>query len=143
MTEERRRLGYEPCFDIDYKFGEQGELFVTKIIESLGTGRVEVKNDARFSDTGNVYVECQCLRRGKWHPSGIATTDAEFWVFVLANDTTCVAVTTEYLKSASRAVWQNNPDRRKECPRGSHPTRGVAMSVMWLLRNATRVEVAS
>lgn len=142
MTEDRRQDGYEPRFDIDYEFGKQGELFVTRIIDALGTHRVEVKNDARFAVTGNVYVECFCQRRGKFRPSGIATTEAEFWVFVL-NDVACVAVTTAYLKDACRAVWRNNPSRRKKCDRGSHPTKGVAMSVMWLLQNGTQIGAAS
>jgi len=141
MTADRNSDGYEPRFDVDYEYGKQGELFVSKIMDSLGTDRIEVKRDARYADTGNVYVEFSCLRRGKWRPSGIATTEAEFWVFVLS-DSACVAVTTAYLLDASRAAWKNNPKRRKEQQRGSHPTKGVVLEVAWLLQNGARIENA-
>lgn len=38
---------------------------------------IEVKEDVRTKDTGNVVIECES--RGK--PSGIMTTTAQFWVF--------------------------------------------------------------
>lgn len=38
---------------------------------------IEVKEDVRTKDTGNVVIECES--RGK--PSGIKTTKALFWVF--------------------------------------------------------------
>lgn len=38
---------------------------------------IEVKEDVRTKDTGNVVIECES--RGK--PSGIMTTNADFWVF--------------------------------------------------------------
>lgn len=40
---------------------------------------IEVKEDVRVMDTGNVVIECES--RGK--PSGIMTTTADFWVFRL------------------------------------------------------------
>lgn len=40
---------------------------------------IEVKEDVRTKDTGNVVIECES--RGK--PSGIMTTQADFWVFRL------------------------------------------------------------
>lgn len=52
--------------DIHFKCGERDVL-------------VEVKEDVRASDTGNVVIECES--RGK--PSGIRTTKADFWVFVI------------------------------------------------------------
>lgn len=43
---------------------------------------IEVKEDVRSSDTGNIVIECQS--RGK--PSGIHTTQADFWVFRVHQD---------------------------------------------------------
>lgn len=44
---------------------------------------IEVKEDVRTKDTGNVVIECES--RGK--PSGIRTTKADFWVFRVHTDT--------------------------------------------------------
>ena len=139
---DRRNPAYEPRFDIDYKFGEQAELWVSDIVASLNTDRVEVKHDARFADTGNVYVETLCLRRGKYRPSGISTTKAEVWVFVLEAGTSCVVVSTETLKRACRTLW-NDPRKHVECSRGSHPTKGLRVPLLWLLQNGARTREAA
>ena len=49
------------------------------IVASVGGKEVtiEVKEDVRTKDTGNVVIECES--RGK--PSGIMTSKADFWVF--------------------------------------------------------------
>jgi len=49
------------------------------IVASIGdkTVTIEVKEDVRTKDTGNVVIECES--RGK--PSGIMTSKADFWVF--------------------------------------------------------------
>jgi hypothetical protein len=121
-----------PDFDIDVAFGAQGELFVANIIDSLSKrGSVEVKMDARYADTGNVYVEYKCKRADGWNWSGIATTQAAFWAFVLGMDTFCFVVETETLKDAVRERW-GNPNSHVECTKGSHPTKGVILPVNWL-----------
>lgn len=49
------------------------------IVAEVGgqTVTIEVKEDVRTKDTGNVVIECES--RGK--PSGIMTSKADFWVF--------------------------------------------------------------
>lgn len=39
--------------------------------------KIEVKEDVRTADTGNVVIEC----KSRGAPSGIMTTKADFWVF--------------------------------------------------------------
>lgn len=133
---QRRHDGYQPNFDIDMKFGAQGELFVARIIDSLGLGSVEVKTDARYLDTGNVYVEYTCQRRGVWHPSGIITTKADFWAFVLGMDTFCFFIATDTLRRAARDKFVTN---KRELTRGSHPTKGVILPVEWLAKYAAKL----
>lgn len=133
---DRLAQGYQPDFDIDMKVGAQGELFVANIIDSLGQrGMVEVKYDARYLDTGNVYVEYECRRRDGWQKSGISTTKAAFWAFVLGMDTFCFIISTDTLKSAVRDRWDTN---RRELTRGSHPTKGVILPVDWLAKYSAR-----
>lgn len=139
MTADRRADGYEPRFDIDLEFGAQGEIFVMNVMNSLGTGSgsVEVKTDAKYEKTGNVYVEYECLKRGKWIPSGIQTTTADFWAFVLGINTFCFFIATETLKDAAREKWRN-PDNRKSCDKGSCPTHGIVLNVDWLTQYAVK-----
>lgn len=142
VVNSRRHEGYEPRFDIDYEFGKQGELFVQNIIAALGTDRIEVKHDARYEQTGNIYVEFRCLRKGEWTQSGIATTGAEFWAFVLHEGSSCVFVSTDALKLAVRRLWS---DKRKHaaCDKGDHPTKGVLVPIAWLLQHGTRMDGAA
>jgi len=135
---DRRADGYEPDFDIDYEFGKQGELFVTDVLDAIKSNRVETKNDDIYQYTGNIYVEYECFRRGKWQPSGIAITKSEFWAFVLHNNVSVVFVRTDVLKEAARQMWRD-PANRKDCPKGTHPTRGVRVEVSWLLQSGTRM----
>lgn len=128
---DRLSPGYEPRFDIDYALGHQGELYVQDIVRSLGTDRIEVKTDERAMQTGRVFVEYQCKKLGGWASSGIATTQAEFWAFVVGGDTIVVCPMWR-LKDAARRVWKSQPGLRVECVRGSHPTRGVAIPLKWL-----------
>lgn len=136
---DRRADGYMPDFDIDVAVGAQAELFVAKIMDSLGArSSVEVKYDAQYVKTGNVYVEYKCLRKGKWTPSGIATTKAAFWAFVLGMDTFCFVIATDTLKEAARDRW-NYPSSRVGLDKGSHPTKGVILPVDWLANYSARV----
>ena len=63
-----------------------------------GGDTIECKRDFKAHKTGNVYVEFEC--RGK--PSGIATTEADYWVFVVGpdeNDLRAYLTTTARLKA--------------------------------------------
>lgn len=129
---DRLAIGYEPRFDHDAAFGHQAEMWTANIVHALESGSAEVKHDAIAARTGNVYVEYECKRRGRYVPSGIQTSIADVWVFVLCNTSLCVVVATETLRSAARGGGH----RRAECVRGSHPTRGVLVPIAWLLANA-------
>lgn len=130
-TVDRMADGYEPRFDIDMEVGRQGEIFITSVIDSLKDGAsVETKTDVRALQTGNIYVEFECFRLGQWRKSGIATTEAEVWVFVLGVAALCIP--TETLKVLARLRWHAGGVR--EQPRGSHPTKGVIIPIPWLLR---------
>lgn len=128
--------GYEPRFDIDYERGSQGEMFTRSIIDAMARDRVEVKQDGRIRETGNVYLEYECLRRGKYVPSGLATSEAECWVFVIEGGDVLIAIPTEKLKELGRAAFKAGNVR--ECVVGSHPTKGVVVTVADLLGLGTR-----
>jgi hypothetical protein len=128
---DRHAEGYEPRFDVDYEYGHQGELFVGFVIEALKRDRVEVKRDARYSQTGNFYVEYECRRNGHWCKSGIATSEAELWAFVLGDSGMCVVIPTQSLKELCRQRFRQRHVAAELD--GSHPTKGVLVSASSLL----------
>lgn len=63
-------------FAYDLEVGQNGE----NIFADLLTGKkIEVKTDFQASRTGNLYVEFECWGKR----SGLATTKADFWVFLI------------------------------------------------------------
>jgi hypothetical protein len=83
-------------FDIDLKFGKEGENTVANIL-SIET--VEVKRDKRWKETGNLYIETDCWYNGSqsWEKSGLSVSKATHYAFVLEN--MVVVVTTPDLKA--------------------------------------------
>lgn len=132
-TTDRNADGYEPRFDVDYEYGHQGEMWVTNVVDALKKDRVEVKRDGKFHQTGNLYVEYECWRRGGWRQSGIATTTAELWVFVLGSSETAIVIPTQLLKNVCRDLWRRDPRPVAEEKDGSHPTRGVLVKLSYLM----------
>lgn len=127
----------EPRWDLDYEVGRQAEMWVSDIREALKSDSIEVKRDRRAAETGNVYVEYQCKKRGKWEPSGIATTTAKLWMFVLVESEFGFVITTDTLKKVARAAKRNPNNIRKE-EDGSHPTYGVVIRVSQLFSEILR-----
>ncbi len=67
-------------FDIDLKYGQ---VFEQKVADMLQHSKIEVKTERdMWKCTGNIAIEFES--RGK--PSGIATTEAEYWFHNLAID---------------------------------------------------------
>ena len=142
MSLDRHVEGYNPDFDIDYEYGKQGELFVTSVAQAMKEGRVEVKRDGKFAETGNLYVECACYRRGQWRPSGIRLTDnpPDIWVFVLGDSETALVIPTERLRAVCKPLW--DAGRVAGENDGSHPTKGVLVKVSQLMAEIRRWDMA-
>ena len=94
--------GYEPRFDIDFAKGLIGENLVSGLPEAIQSGTVEVKTDYRAVETGNFYVET--WQYGKPDESdkrlsGINTTGADFWAFVIPQTHCIYIIKTIHLKA--------------------------------------------
>jgi len=67
---------YNNDFSHDLLVGQVAEQFLGDLLQNK---KIEVKNDKIAHKSGRVFVEFEC--RGK--PSGITTTQSDFWAFVL------------------------------------------------------------
>ena len=71
----------EDKFDVDLRYARKFEKLVAEIFED--GGRVEVKTERNiWATTGNIAVEIMCREK----PSGLSTTDADYWIHLLALD---------------------------------------------------------
>ena len=79
-------LNNDNRFDIDLQYGQVREQELADILQNE---KIEVKTERdKWKETGNICIEFRC--RGK--ESGIAVTEAKWWVHVLAdgNETVCM-----------------------------------------------------
>ncbi len=103
-------MGWNPKFDLDLKFGQQGEQWL-RMLGAPGSGvRIEVKTERdQWFATGNVVFEYACRNK----PSGVSTTEAEFWVQLLSKDGCVVGIMgwpTMQLKAFLRDVIRRPGD---------------------------------
>mgnify|MGYP003117204019 CR=1 FL=1 len=91
-------------FRYDLKIGNKGENLLAKILSYTGK-EIEIKTDLQASKTGNVFVEYES--RGK--DSGIITTEAIWYAFVVSNENIIVISTTK-LKKLCRKYLGTNKD---------------------------------
>jgi hypothetical protein len=70
-------------FDLDLSVGHEGEALVNELL--TGGKTIEVKTDLKWKNTGNLYIETVCWshNNSEWYPSGLTTTKADYWAFVL------------------------------------------------------------
>ena len=89
-------------FDLDLSVGHGGEALVNELL--TGGKTIEVKTDLKWKNTGNLYIETVCWshNNSEWYPSGLSTTKADVWAFVLEG--TVLLVPTQILKQAV-TVW--------------------------------------
>lgn len=114
-------------FDIDLKFGQQGEATVSNI---LTIETVEVKRDKRWKHTGNLYIETECWYNTAqaWKASGLKVSKATHYAFVLEN--MVVIVTTEDLKTVVR-----RSGRAIECKIEPNPSRGYLIKLSHIIEH--------
>jgi len=78
LAKVRGQGGAEKRWDINKREGEIAENTLADLMQSDGT-TVEVKRDFKISDTGNLAIEFMC----GGNPSGISTSQAEWWAYML------------------------------------------------------------
>jgi hypothetical protein len=90
-------------FDLDLAYGQ---VFEQKVAEILGQSKIEVKTEKdKWKSTGNIVIEYES--RGK--PSGIITTEADYWLHNLAMGDTIVCSLLLPVRTLRAYIEANNP----------------------------------
>ena len=92
------RRGYAPRWDFTLPYGEAGEQYVYELLSMPAGAHVEVKRKSYTDDRFYVEVEQSPADDGDYRPSGLATTSADYWAFVIAETGVIVIVPTALLR---------------------------------------------
>ena len=91
-------MKYNNDFKFDLKFGvQEGETWFDEIVSNR---KFEVKTDRLSAKTGNIYIEYES--RGK--PSGIKTTQADYWVYKVTESKAIVIKTQELIQIVRQLI---------------------------------------
>ena len=109
-------------WDLDLAFGKAGEIQVNELL-TASIETVEVKRDRRWKETKNLYIEMACFSEkiNSWYLSGLSTTKASHWAFVLED--IVLIVPTLKLKDVVEAKG-----RKIEMIRPEYSTRGYLIN---------------
>jgi len=93
-------MEYNNDFSHDLRVGQIGETYLATLLEDK---KIEVKTDYKASITRNVFIEYESRKK----PSGIATTLADFYAFIISNEN-IILIATERLKVICRKYMKTN-----------------------------------
>jgi hypothetical protein len=96
-------LNNDKRFDIDLQYGQ---VFERKVADMLQNSKIEVKTERdKWKDTGNIVIEFES--RGR--PSGIASTEADYWFHNLAVGDNIVMTLVFSTQTLRNYIVKNNP----------------------------------
>lgn len=90
-------------FDLDLAYGQ---VFEKKVADILGNSKIEVKTEKdKWKTTGNIVIEYESRNK----PSGIITTDADYWLHNLAMGDDIVLSFLTKVSTLRKYIAQHNP----------------------------------
>lgn len=90
-------------FDLDLAYGK---VFEQKVAEILGQSKIEVKTEKdKWKTTGNIVIEYESRNK----PSGIITTDADYWLHNLAMGDDIVLSFLIKVSTLRKYIAKHNP----------------------------------
>ena len=108
------------------------------MLAALEVGSIEVKRDSKALETGNLYIEYECWKNTtkRFEPSGLRTTEADWWCFAFNEWEMVLAVKTPRLK---RLAAQARADGHTvTSDRGANPSKGILLKGAVPLLGANR-----
>ena len=107
-------MNFNNDFKFDLEFGQlDGETWFHELVTNK---KIEVKSDRKTAETGNIYIEY--WSRGK--PSGIATSQSDFYVYKVAEDQAILISTSQLKKKLKQLVEEGKA--RKDVRGGDNNT---------------------
>lgn len=104
----------------DLKIGQEGENFLSKLLrKGQDSYTVEVKLDTQAHRTGNLFFEY----RSRDKPSGLVTTQSDYYAVMTAGEDFVIIVRTELLKMALRQ-WRLDCIQQGKDPAQTWEKRG-------------------
>ena len=116
-------MKFNSDFAFDLQMGHDEEIWLADLLRGK---TVEVKRDYLASKTGNLFVEFSS--RGK--ASGLATTRADFWAFILDGERVIIVPTKMLQRTARQAYKQGRTVRGGD----SNTSEGVLVRVEELVK---------
>lgn len=122
-------MSVESRWDHDLPYGEDAQEYVERVVWStLTAGRVRIEDKRKRRMDNKFYVELQQDpgRMGRYVPSGLSTSEADLWAFVIADTGVVVWVPAVRLRAAVFELgWGARRDGSDyEETDGECPTRG-------------------
>jgi hypothetical protein len=109
-------VSYEPRWDVDRAYGEQGERALRNVL-ALTEDRFEVKRKRRHDD--GLYIELEQDRgpTGQWKASGLRTSQADYFVYLVDNTGIMLFLPTGLLRRAvTRGLGRPAREYNGDCP---------------------------
>lgn len=116
-------MKFNSDFRYDLEVGQVEEIWLAHL---LSGAKIEVKRDFIAHKTGNVFVEYES--RGA--PSGISTSEADYWAFVLEYKTV-VIIPKDRLKEKCRTAFSEG---RTASGGDSNTSKGLLLPVSELTK---------
>jgi hypothetical protein len=129
-------VNYRPEWDIDRRYGEHGEKIVSRILD-LDAAQIEVKRKRKSDDKFYVEIAQDPGATGSYKPSGINTTRASHWAFVIGETGAVVLIPTPLLRAACHISGAHVAETD-----GTNPTQGCLLSLAEIVSRAV-VEAAA
>lgn len=95
-------MKYSRSFNHDLKVGLLGEDWAKEFFS--GEFKLEVKFDSIAHTSGNLFIEYSSRDK----PSGIAVTDAEYYLYIIAEFNYAIILNVENLKERLRFYYKHN-----------------------------------
>jgi hypothetical protein len=117
-------MDYNNDFKYDLKIGQLGERHISNI---LSNKKIEVKTDFKALNTGNVFVEYESRNK----KSGISTSEAEFYCFIISNEQ-LIIIETKLLKKKCRYYLKT---KRDVIGGDLNTSKGILLPITELIKN--------
>lgn len=124
----------EPRWDRTYAYGTQGECIIDDTIQGLANGQLAREDKRKTYLDANLYIEIEQnpMACGRWRDSGLRTTEADMWCYLI-HDTGAVFILPVPMLRRAVAKAERLHTKLTEV-KGENPTRGYLLPVDTIIR---------